>query len=311
MLRNVVRVRAYSSSANLGPGFDILAVAHTAFFDEVEVWIDKGCGNVYIESISGPFGKAVNRFENTAAEALRSMIDALGLEVDVYVRLWKGIPVGKGLGSSGASAAAAVKALNDVLSLGLPPERLVLFAGIGERVAAGEPHFDNVAASIMGGFVALVNREPIEIVKWDLSAYIVVAVPDVDLGPSKTALMRSIVPRLVELERVVVNYMNLVKIVLGLERKSLRMIGEGMNDTVVEKARAPYIPCYERARKAALSSGALGVALSGAGPSIVAICGSREEAERVAKGLSRAYEECGVGVKVVVARPAPGAHEVK
>lgn len=305
-----MRIRAYSSSANLGPGFDIVAVAHTAFFDEVEIEVDKGGGNVYVVSIEGPAGKDVSRDRNTVVEALRSMIKGLGLEVDVYVRLWKGIPVGKGLGSSGASAAAAVKALNEVLGLELPIEALVLFAGMGERVSAGEPHFDNVAASLLGGFVAIVSREPMRLVRWGLDAYIVVAVPSVDLGPSKTALMRSVVPRVVDLRKVVLNSMNLVRIVLGLERGCLKLVGDGMVDEIVEKARAPYVPCYDEAKRMALAAGAKGVALSGAGPSIVALCEALHEAENVRRALMKAYEECGVEVEVVIARPAPGAHRV-
>jgi len=305
------RVRAYSSSANLGPGFDILALAHTAFYDEVEVEVEKGVGRVVLEEVSGPYASQVDTERNTAVEALRAAIEALKLGVDVRVRLWKGVPVGKGLGSSGASAAAAVKALDEALRLGLDPRLLIRFAGMGEAAAAGEPHFDNVAASIVGGFVALLDLETLSFTSWSPRVLVVIAVPRPGLGKGKTEFMRSVVPREVPLRSVVRNCARLLRLVIGLERGDVALVGSGMEDEIVERARAPYVPCYAEARSAAKSAGALGVALSGAGPSIIALCDSEERAREVAKAFREAYEGCGIELEhLVVAKPAPGAHRV-
>ena len=302
-----VRARAYSSSANLGPGFDILAVAHTAFFDEIEMEIDRGNGRVVIESVDGPYAPYVDRDANTAIAALRTMIGELGLEIDIRLRIWKGVPVAKGLGSSGATAAAAVRGLAEALRL-RDLGALIRFAGAGEAVAAGEPHYDNVAASIVGGFVALLDRKTMSFRSWYPEAYLVVAVPRTPFVKGKTALMRSVIPRSVELSKVVVNATNLLKIVLGLEIGNLALVGEGMEDYIVEPARARYVPCYYEVRNAAKRCGALGVALSGAGPSIIALCSDRERAEIVARCMEDAYRECGTELEhLVIARPAPGA----
>ncbi len=305
-----IKYRAYSSSANLGPGFDILAVAHTAFYDEVLLCVEEGFG-VVVESIEGPYAKYVDKENNTVVEALSCMMRDLKLDIGVRVSLWKGIPVGAGLGSSGASAAAAVKALNDLLKLNLPLNKLIYYAGLGERASAGEPHYDNVAASIVGGFVAIIDKTSLNVISWYMDADIVLAIPHVKYTPGKTAIMRSVIPRKIDLDKCLANKINIIKILLGLERRDLRLIGSGMNDHIVEPARAPYIPCYDKAREYAKKAGALGVALSGAGPAMIALCDGRECVENVSKAFKQAYTECGYEVDIIVAKVARGAYRVE
>ena len=310
MVRRAV-VRAYSSSANLGPGFDVLAVAHTAFYDEVEVTVEPGRGRVRIDAVSGPYASDVDVERNTAVEAVKAAITELGLSVDVRLRIWKGIPVARGLGSSGASAAAAVRGLDEALGLGLSAREAIRLAGLGEVASASQPHFDNVAASIVGGFVAITDLESLSFVSWYGDCLLVIAVPRARYPKRKTEFMRSVVPKRVDLESVVRNSCSLVRLVVGLERWDLKLAGSGMRDAVVEPARAPYVPCYEVAKKRATEAGALGVALSGAGPSMIALCDDELCAKRVFRAFSKAYSECGVELEhLAVARLAPGAHRV-
>ncbi|MEB3845980.1 MAG: hypothetical protein GSR83_02920, partial [Desulfurococcales archaeon] len=97
-----VRARAYSSSANLGPGFDTLGIALDAFFDEITVW-ENGEGRIVVEEIAGPYSGLVRPNGNTAARAVREFLLMTGRQgIGVSMRIWKGVPPGRGLGSSGA-----------------------------------------------------------------------------------------------------------------------------------------------------------------------------------------------------------------
>jgi homoserine kinase len=109
----VAIARAYMSSANLGSGFDVVAVALDSYWDSVKVKVSEGSGNIVLTEVNGPFSSHVPRGSNNiVVRALELALKAFDIEgVDVEVKLWKGIPVSSGLGGSGASAVAAIAAL--------------------------------------------------------------------------------------------------------------------------------------------------------------------------------------------------------
>ena len=305
-----MRFRAYCSSANLGPGFDVAAVALDAFYDEVELRVEEGSGRVFVEEVSGPHSRHVSRTRNTAEAAVEHLLSKLSLDVDVYMKVWKGVPVGRGLGSSGATAAAAVGGVSKALSLEVPVEVLVEAAGAGEEVSAGSPHYDNVSASLLGGFVIIYSTKPLRVVRFEVDATFVLAVPKVKPPKGKTKLMREVLPKEVSVESLVHNVGRAMALTAGLLSGDPELAGRGMHDVVVEPARAPLIPCYREVREAALEAGALGVAVSGAGPSMLALVRGPEEASRVSKAVAEAYRRCGVEAETVVAKPAPGVVRV-
>ncbi|MGL6290530.1 MAG: homoserine kinase, partial [Silanimonas sp.] len=145
---------APASSANLGPGFDLLGHSLDGWRDLAVVRrIDTP--DVRIEAIEGVVTALPERAQdNTAGAALIAMRAALSLPFGFAVRLRKGIPLGSGLGGSAASAVAAVVAANALLDAPLPREALYPFALDGEAVASGSRHGDNIAPSLLGGLVA-------------------------------------------------------------------------------------------------------------------------------------------------------------
>lgn len=306
-----IKVRAYCSSANLGPGFDIVAVALDAFYDEVEVSVKNGRGDIRVTLVEGPYSSRVDPEKNTAIEALKYIISKYDLKVDVELKIWKGIPVGLGLGSSGATAAASVKALSELLGAPSSIEELIEAAGEGERVSAGEPHYDNVSASVLGGLVLLYSTKPLRVASFKIGGCFVLGIPLVETPENKTKLMRSVLPREVELKKMVYNTSRLTALLVGLLTGDLETAGRGMEDIIVEAARAPLIPCYAKVKEEAFNAGALGVALSGAGPSIIALSKSKEEALIIASAMKKAYESCGLEAITKIAYPAPGAHVVE
>lgn len=302
--------RAYCSSANLGSGFDVVAVALDAYYDEAWVEVEEAPETeVCIAEIRGPYSGDVPYRDNTVVGALKHLFRLMNLNARAYVKLWKGIPVGKGLGSSGASAAAAVGAAARALEIALPTERAVEAAGRGEIASAGAPHYDNVSASLLGGVSVLYSLRPIRVFSFTPRKKLefVLAIPGCSTPHRKTELMRSVVPRTIGLESHVANSGRLAALVLGLYLGDARLVGSGMADCIVEPARAPYVPAYDRVRKHALEAGARGVAISGAGPSVIAICDG--DSYGVKGAIEEAYIEEGIDVEVTVACPVPASQD--
>lgn len=310
-----VRVRAYSSSANLGPGFDVLAVAHTAYYDEVEVRLEPGTGQVVVESVYGPYASQAGRAD-TAKKAVEELLKITGTNMgnhDIVLRVYKGVPPGRGLGSSGASAAAAVKAVELLLDLNVSDSILVRAAGRGEAAAAGSPHYDNVAASLLGSLtiVSFDKDGQLYVSRIEVDAWFALFVPKIEIGSSKTKLMREILPRQVSLDIAARNWGRLAMLITAAVRGDLRLMGHMMmQDEIVEPIRSRYIPCYDTVVEAALEAGALGVTISGAGPALIALASSREDATRIAEAMTKSCKCCEIE-DVKIAQTAGPATKVK
>lgn len=306
----VAVARAYMSSANLGSGFDVVAVALDSYWDSVEVRVSEGSGNVVLSEVEGPFSPYVPRgSDNIVVRALDLAFKAFNIEgVDVEVRLWKGIPVSSGLGGSGASAIAAIAALMGALRASLDRIRVAEVAGLAEASVAGEPHFDNVTASSLGGLVLLLSSKP-PILARRLEARglsFIVSTPLVKPVEGKTGLMRKVIPRTLDLSVHVESSARLSALLYGLALGDVEALARGLEDVVVEPARSKYVPCYDIVRSYARRGGAIGSVISGAGPSMVSIAMAGDKAMEVASWVKRAYRDCGVEVLVRTANIAPG-----
>jgi homoserine kinase len=295
-------MRAYSTSANLGSGFDVVAVAHDAYFAEAYVKVESGCG-VHVKFRGFDPGE-----DNTVKRAFSHLFDLLGRCWGVEVEVDNRIPVARGLGSSGASSVAALAAFLREAGLRVDPRLVVEAAGLGEAAAAGSPHFDNVAAAALGGAVVIVSTQPLEVVKFSPKLTFVVGVPDVPPIPEKTKLMRSVLPREVPFKTYVAQLSRVAALVAGLASSDLRLVALGMHDDVVEPARSPFVHGYARLKRYATEAGALAVAISGAGPSVIALV-DEKHSDAVKSAMAKAYAEEGIRAEVKVASVAGGALE--
>ena len=306
----VAVARAYMSSANLGSGFDLLAVALDSYWDVVEVKVRSGGGSVSLVDVRGPYAPHVPRgSDNVVVKAVELALRALNAPpVDVEIALWKGIPVSSGLGGSGASAVAAIAALK--AALGIPLERLLVaeLGGLSEAFVAGEPHFDNATASSLGGLVMLLSsKPPIQARRLNVgSYYFIVSTPLAKPVEGKTGLMRKVIPRTLDLSTHVEASARLAALLYGLTSGDYEALARGLEDIVVEPARSKYVPCYDLVKSYARAGGAIGSVISGAGPSMLSIAASREKALEVASWVRKAYSDCGVEAEVKVASIAPG-----
>ena len=263
------RVEVYSpgSASNLGPGFDCLGMAFTGKGDRVTAVRATGLG-VRITSVSDsriPVDPARNTAAIAAAAVLAHMNATIGLELTVE----KGLPLSGGMGGSAASAVAGAVAAAAILEARLPREELLAAALAGEQAVAGR-HADNVAASLEGGAILVVGLDPLELVPVRVhpAVALVLVSPDYLV---ETAEARRVLPAQVPRSTAVAQAASLAGLVMGLERGDGDVIRGSMTDWIAEPARRPLYRGHDEARAAALEAGAYGVAVSGAGPTLLAL----------------------------------------
>ncbi|MEM4246072.1 MAG: homoserine kinase [Candidatus Bathyarchaeia archaeon] len=305
-----VHVRAPASTSNLGAGYDVFGLALDLMHDEVEVTLSDS-SEITI-TVEGEYKGRVSTDprENSAGVAAAELLRRAGLEGQgLSIQIRKGIPAGSGLGSSGASSAATVVALDQLLKLNLSKETLVEVAATGETVAAGTPHADNVAPSILGGFTVIYSYNPIRLLTFPPPKRVTfaVAVPQTIVKTTREA--RSVVPGQVTINDLRFNIGGASMVLAGLLLSNPELIGKGMlRDAVVEPARRKLYPGYEKAREAALALGAYGVTLSGAGPSAIAVAPPKIDHRALAEAMAEAFRAEGVPCRGYATRPAVGAY---
>ncbi len=305
-----VTVEASASSANLGPGFDVFALALDNPRDTVTLKAEKSTrASVGIDSVKG-IKTPSTASKNGAGAVCLAIAKDFGIKERISIEMVKKVPIGLGMGSSGASAAAAALAMDQLFSLGMSSDDLIFYAGMGEACASGTAHYDNVSASILGGFVVVrVGKRPAAM-SWPApkDMALCLATPKLDLPERKTEYARSVLPSSVRLDMMVSNVANASLIVSGFARGDIGMIGSGMNDRVVEEARKRFIPGYDAVRKAGVAAGAAGVCISGAGPSMLALVDAKRYSPRdVLKEMIRGFGSVGVeatGLTTVVGQGA-------
>ncbi len=287
---------APASVANVGPGFDIMGFALKEPGDRVTISEGNSKG-VRISKISSPFGMlTLNPSKNTAGAAILAMMKALEVKVDIDIAIKKGLPLASGLGSSAASAVAAVVAFNAYLGEPFTLAELLPFALAGEKVASGAVHADNVAASLLGGFILIQSYDPLNVVELPYPSALryVVAVPDMKL---ETMKMRKSLPKKISLEVAMAQAGNVAGMISGLLGNSTHLIANSMHDLIVEPHRAKFIPYYYDIKALALEAGAIGFNISGSGPSMFALCDSAKSEQSVLKAFKSAAKKVKVKVQ--------------
>jgi len=247
--------------------------------------------------------------KNSAGLAAKAFFHEFGVTSGAKIELHKDIKPGLGFGSSGASAAGVVVALNELFNLGLSRERLVPVAAQGEIASAGSAHPDNVSAALFGGFIIVQYGLELNVVKLvpPKNLRVSIAIPQLPVLERKTEKARAVLPKEVSLKLLTQNLSNASSMVAGFLLGDVDLIGRGMMDRIIEPARSPLIPGYHKVREYALNSGAAGVAISGAGPGMMAIVNSKKvDASAVAEAMRAAFKEVGVDAEAYVAKPADG-----
>ena len=302
-----ITVRAPSSTANLGPGFDVFGLAVDAFFDEVTLTKKKSGISIITED-----NIPTNPDNNTAGLVVKNMIKKFKIKDGIEIKIKKGVPAGFGMGSSAASAAATVIAFDKMYELKLDENTLVEFAGSGEKASAGSVHYDNVAASVLGGFV-IVRTNPLNVIKIKppMNLRMCIAVPKLKVPKKKTKVSRGVIPKKVSLIDSIANLSNAAAIVAGFMKKDPKLIGDSIKDVIVEPARQHMIPGFAKVKENALKAGAFGVTISGAGPSVIAFSKSSADLKKISLAMSRGFASANTKCQTVICKPSKGALVIK
>jgi len=302
-----LRLRSPATTANLASGFDVFGLALKEPYDVLEVSASEGRG-ISIE-VSG-YSVPEEPEKNSGGYVALRMMDRYGIRGALTIKIWKGIKPGSGLGSSAASAAGVAYALNKLFNLCLSKTELVEWASQGEVVAAGVPHADNVGSAIFGGFTIIVSRKPLRIFGFNppRNLGVVVAVPELEKGSTKLA--RSVLPREVSLSDVSFNIGHAALLAAGMALGDVKLIKMGMEDSIVEpaRARAGIVRGYEAFKGLAKELDA-GIAVSGAGPSMLGIVELPRRRE-LAKAMKAIFEERGIPCQVYETEPGEGIQEM-
>src|SRR4029077_1594992 len=298
-----VIVKSPSSTANLGPGFDVFGLALDAYYDKIQ--LEKGNNGIKIQtSDSIPLVPE----KNSAGLVIKEMAKKFKIKSGVVFKINKGVPAGFGMGSSAASAAAAAIAFDALFDLNLDTKTLVEFAGMGEKASAGSVHYDNVAASVLGGFV-IVRTNPLNIIRIEPPKDLVlcVAIPKLVIPPKKTMVSRSVLPKQIKLSDHVRNLSNATAMTVGFMKQDTLMIGSSVRDIIVEPARQHLIPGFIQVKENALHAGALGFTISGAGPSVIAFASKTSDAKKICAAMEAGFKSAKTKCQTIVCRPSKGA----
>lgn len=288
-----IKAFAPATVSNVSVGFDILGFPMMTPGDEVIIKEGTEKGLVISKITKGP-GLSLDPLKNTAGVAVLQMLEHLGMtDIAIDMEIRKKMPFGTGIGSSAASAVAAVVALNKHLKTQLTKQEMLPFAMAGEQVASGAWHGDNVIPSMMGGIVLIRDNKTLDFTK----LYVPQGLRYVVILPNTTILTsesRSLLSTTVTLKQMIAQSGNVATLVAALYSSDFDKISRCLQDHVIEPQRAHLIPSFYEMQKQAMDLGALGFSISGSGPSMFALCNSTYIAENLEKAANRLYPDCQV-----------------
>ena len=295
-----VKVFAPGTIANLGPAFDILGVALDKIGDTVEAK-ENSEGITRITEIKGKKdGIPIETEKNAVTLGFLEAKKLLNFDFGADIKLEKGLPLSGGLGGSSASAVAGVYAANLLADNKLKKEELVQACLNVEAILSGY-HADNVAPSLLGGFILISSYDPLTIVKLGSIEHLYFAIvhPDFRL---ETKVARAVLPKHVELKQHIFNSSKAASIIAAIMKRNVQLLGNNIQDIIVESVRAKLIPGFYNVKKAALDAGAYGCSISGAGPSVFAVTDDKKQAESIGKAMMEGFSQENIKSEVYISK---------
>lgn len=301
MHKNEVKVFAPATVANVACGFDIFGFALETPGDEVHASLTQEPG-VHFKFIKGDGGALpLDPHKNTAGVSVIKLLAHLKTKQGIAIELHKKMPLGSGLGSSAASSVASLVAANALLGSPLNAKDLLPFAMESERMACGSAHADNVAPSLLGGFVLIRSYAPLDVLQIPcaISLYCTILHPRIEI---RTEIARKILKPEISMRQHVEQSGNSAGLVLGLMQGDAQLIGRCLQDVIAEPLRAALIPGFSAIKTAAIRTGALGCSISGSGPSIFALSLDARHANDIGVCMASACREHGLECDLYVSR---------
>lgn len=298
-----------ASIGNVGVGFDMLGLALAGAGDRVSARRTDG-DHVTVAEVRGLDGElhpylSTVPTENTASIAAQALWDEHG-DGGVELKVFKGVPLQSGMGSSAASAVAGVVAANALLAEPLETHRLLPYALEGEKYASGGMHPDNVAPSLFGGLILCpeVLLPDVYHLPTPDGVSAVLLHPDLQVN---TAHARRALPKSITIKLWLQQQGLMAGFVHACATNDIDLIAKTLRDVTIEPHRKGNVACFDEVTTAAYKSGALGCTLSGSGPSIFALA-KESDARNIASAMEQACRAQGIGCQSwISSMNAPGA----
>ena len=288
---NEIKIFSPATVANVSCGFDVLGFCLDNIGDVMVVRkaSKKGIHITKIEGFDLPFESEKNVAGVSALALIEDAKPDCGFEIEIY----KNIKPGSGIGSSAASAAGSVFAINELLGKPYNKTQLTYFAMKGEAIASQCEHADNLAPAIFGGFTLVKSINPLEVLQIPTpdDLYATIVHPKIEI---KTSEARAILPKEIPLQKAITQWANLGSLVHALHTNDYNLISRSLNDVVIEPYRSQLIPHYNEVKETSLKAGSLGCGISGSGPSIFNLSNSMKSAKNVEVTIKNIYKNTAI-----------------
>jgi homoserine kinase len=294
-----IKIFSPATIANVSCGFDVLGLALDTIGD-IMIIRKVAKKGISITKIS-PQNLPLETHKNVAGVAALALLSETYSDFGFEIEIEKRIKPGSGIGSSAASSAGAVWAINELLGKPFNSTDLVRFAMEGERLATGVAHADNVAPALFGGFTLVRSYSPLDVISIPTpnELYVTVIHPQIEV---KTADAREILKTTVPLKDAIKQWGNVGGLISGLYTEDYNLIGRSLEDFIIEPIRSILIPAFDSVKQQSLNAGALGCGISGSGPSIFALSKGEETAKKVAKVMKSVYDKVGIEYDIHVSK---------
>lgn len=312
---SIKRYYAPASTGNMSVGFDLLGAAFapvdgSLLGDVLEI---QGEAAELSLTISGRYLHQLpaGTTDNLVVQAFYAFEQALGKALPrLKLHLQKNLPVGSGLGSSACSIVVAFYAFNDYFGQPFSQAELLELMAIAEGGVSGSVHYDNVAPSYFGGLQLMLpgSTKICRSLPWFAEWQVVLCYPGTVLS---TKAARAVLPKQLSLGHSIQFAGTLSRFVSALYSQDQEYAAAALQDLVAEPARLPLIPELLPLRAALAEQGVLHLGISGAGPTLFAVCNSSAVAEQAASYLQQHYAKNQDALTVVCRLATTGAQALE
>ena len=286
-----IKVFSPGSITNLSCGYDILGVCLNNRGDEITVTKTENKRIIIKSNDNYNISNDINK--NVAGIAAQALLKKTSTEFGFEIEIKKGIKPGSGIGSSAASSAGTVFAINQLLDSPFSQLDLIKFSMEGEKFVSDSYHADNVAPIILGGITLVRSISEIDVIKLPTpkSLEVVIIRPNIEI---KTSDSRKVVKKKVKIEEMVQQSANLGSFVSSLYSEDFNLMSRSIVDIIAEPNRRILIPEFDNIIKLSKNNGAIAAGISGSGPSIFSLSKDTNISEKILKATTDHYNKLGI-----------------
>jgi homoserine kinase len=286
-----IKVFSPGSITNLSCGYDILGVCLNNRGDEITVTKTENKGIIIKSNDNYNISNDINK--NVAGIAAQALLKKTSTEFGFEIEIKKGIKPGSGIGSSAASSAGTVFAINQLLDSPFSQLDLIKFSMEGEKFVSDSYHADNLAPVILGGITLVRSINEIDVIKLPTpkSLEVIIIRPNIEI---KTSDSRKVLRKKIKIEEMVQQSANLGSFVSSLYNEDFNLMSRSIVDIIAEPNRKILIPEFDNIIKLSKINGAIAAGISGSGPSIFSLSNDTVISEKILKTTTDHYNKLGI-----------------